>query len=629
MSFFGELQRRNVLRVAVGYAVLSWVLLQIMDVLAPALRLPEWTISLVAVLLVLGAVPTLIFSWIYEMTPEGLKKESDISREDSVTAHTAKKLDVAVIVLLVSAIAIALLRPDAVPAPATTDSVAPSGSEVTTNISEVTDSAIAVLPFADLSPDGDQGYFADGISEEILNLLAQNSDLKVIARTSAFQFREAVDLREVGRQLNANRILEGSVRTAGMRVRITAQLIDADTGLHIWSDTYDRQLNDIFAVQDEIAAAITEALGVHLGVAPSSAAAASASDETIDAYNLYLQGRQSLAERALVGRMGDAIALLERAVAADPELVVARGTLALAHSLSSNWVPGITAPQAAQRALAIANETLALDPDSVEALVAKGYALSLAFRIAESESMLTRALELRPNDLMAVNLTGDLYRATGDTERSLVFERRATELDPLDSVMHLDLAWTYIFAGRFEEAIPHARRAAALSAGNTSARFALAYALTLTGQLDEAERVADALAAVESTAPLLVDINRINQATIRQDDALTESLIAAAEPRWRAMGLPDSQFAFFAAVRGDYAEVARIYQRALGVGDFGFLRGPTGLSVPRELEARGLALDFPDALDELMARRRVHAASIPSYTEQIEAARAAYEARRR
>jgi TolB-like protein len=625
MSFFSELQRRNVIRVAVGYAVLSWVVLQIMDVLAPALRLPEWTITLVALLLVLGAIPTLIVSWVYEMTPEGLRKESEITPDESITAHTAKKLDMAVIALLVAAIAIALLQPDIAPAP-TAAEVAASAEASEAAAIPARDEAIAVLPFADLSPNSDQAYFADGISEEILNLLAQHADLRVIARTSAFQFREAADLREVGRALNANRILEGSVRTAGTRVRITAQLIDTETGHHIWSDTYDRELNDIFAVQDEIAGAITSELGIHLGVVGTETASTPASDETIDAYGLYLKGKQAFAERALVGRLEDAIALLERAVTADPGLVVARGTLAQAHSLSSNWVPNITASQAIERALAIADETLALDPDSVEALVAKGYALGLAFRIAESEALLARALELRPNDLMAVNLTGDLYRTTGNIERSLVFERRATELDPLDSVMHLDLAWTYIYAGRFEEAVSPARRAMALSPSNTTARFALAVALTWTGQLDEAEQLIEGLEAVETTIPTLTDIIRINHAFIRQDQALTEPLIAAAETRWRQMGLPDSAFAFFPEARGDYAEVSRIYQRALDAGDYNFLRGPAGLTLPRVLEERGLALDFPDELDELMTLRRNHVVDIPAYSEMVVAVRAVYEA---
>ena len=624
MSFFAELKRRNVIRVAAGYAVLAWVLLQIMDVLAPALHLPEWTITLVAVLLALGALPVLIGSWVFELTPEGLKRESEIPADQPASAHTTKKLNVAVIVLLLVAIAMPFLRPSDGGGSGQNGGQTPISSEAGNRSLTPVDSAIAVLPFADLSPGGDQGYFADGISEEILNLLAQHADLKVIARTSAFQFREAVDLREVGLALNADRILEGSVRTAGSRVRITAQLINAETGLHIWSETYDRELTDIFAVQDEIAAAITAALGVHLGVETAGGASRSVSAETLDAYDLYLRGRQALSERSQPGRLAESIELLQRAVAVDPDLVVARGTLAIAESLGSNWIPNITAAQASERGLAAAEAALARDPDCVEALVAKGFSLTLAYRIADAEAAFARALALRPNDAMAVNLTGDLYRVIGEHDRSLAYERRVVELDPLDAVALMDLAWGNNFARRYEDAIPAARLATSLSPNSINGRFAEAFALSSLGRLSEAEAV---IADVDPTGTPLAGLRSrlsIDALLIRGDDEQAERLIEETAARWEAAGAGPAAIAQFDILRGDFAAARRRYQAALDAGDFGFLSFPVGTGVGDLLAAHGEVLVFPAALDELLTRRRASEGYAQTELDRLAAARAAY-----
>ena len=599
MSLFAELHRRNVLRVAVGYAVLSWVVLQIMDVLAPALLLPDWTITMVAVLLVLGAIPTLIFSWVYELTPDGLKKESEIPAGESITAHTAQKLDIAVIVLLISAIAIALLRPNAAPTPTAVEPTAAIEPEVAVTDPEATGSTIVVLPFADLSPDSDQGYFADGISEEILNLLAQHADLRVVARTSAFQFREAVDLREVGTALNANRSLEGSVRTDGIRVRITAQLIDAETGLHIWSDSYDRELTDIFAVQDEIAAAIMEALGVHLGVGEEMEAGAEAARTgrdaipiatDLDAYRLYLQGRKALSERSQPGRLADAIDLLEQAIAADTSLAVAHGSLALAHALSPFYTT-TTNREASRLALPSADRALALDPDSVEALVARGYSLALnEYRIAEGEADLQRAIELRPNDLMAANLNGDLYRLIRDRDRALYYDELAAELDPLDPVQQADLAWTHNMFGEYEEGLIAARRGLALEPRAFFAATAEVWSLILTGELDVAEaRVAQQVAS-----------GNYPPAQASGDRLMMEDS--------RTTNLPPTYAVTLAYLYGDRDETVRLLRQAIEQQDLAWAGEPWGLAAYAQLLAADNASTLPQELEELLARQRQGAA---------------------
>ncbi|MEQ8207120.1 MAG: hypothetical protein RIA65_13155, partial [Woeseia sp.] len=241
MPVFEELKRRNVFRVGIAYAVASWVLLQVVDVISPVLDLPAWAPKLVFVILAIGLIPALVFAWAFEMTPEGLKKESDVDRSNSIADTTARKLNYVITGFLVLAVVLLLverqMRP-AVVAPAEIESVA-AAEEVQRERS------IAVLPFVNMSSDAEQEFFSDGITEEILNSLASVKELKVAGRTSSFAFKgQNDDLRRIGDSLGVQHILEGSVRKSGEKVRITAQLIQVDNGFHLWSETYDRELTD-------------------------------------------------------------------------------------------------------------------------------------------------------------------------------------------------------------------------------------------------------------------------------------------------------------------------------------------------------------------------------------------------
>ena len=267
-----ELKRRNVIRVAVAYAVSAWLLIQVSDTVFPMLKLPEWTATFVAVLLIIGFPIALIFAWAYELTPEGIKLEKHVVRDESISHLTGRKLDFAVIATLVVALGYFafdkfVLDPsrDAELMQTTAEVVIEQATE--TGKSGIPDKSIAVLPFVNMSSDPEQEYFSDGISEELLNVLAKIPGLRVAARTSSFQFKgENRDIIDIGQQLNVALVLEGSVRKAGLQIRITAQLIDARNGFHLWSETYDRELENIFAVQDEISAAIVGALKEHLGL---------------------------------------------------------------------------------------------------------------------------------------------------------------------------------------------------------------------------------------------------------------------------------------------------------------------------------------------------------------------------
>ena len=272
MGLVLELRRRNVFRVAIAYIIVAWLILQVGDTLAPALHLDEWINTALAFFLILGFPLAVFFAWAYELTPEGIKLEKHVDRSHSVTHVTGRKLDFLIIAgLLLALIFFAydkfVLDPsrDAELVQTTTEAVTEQAAE--SGNAETADKSIAVLAFADLSPEGDQEYFSDGISEEILNVLAQVPDLHVTSRSSAFSFKgKRVDIPTVARQLGVAYILEGSVRRSGKSIRITAQLIDARTDKHLWSETYDRELDDIFAVQDEIAGAITEALKLKLAL---------------------------------------------------------------------------------------------------------------------------------------------------------------------------------------------------------------------------------------------------------------------------------------------------------------------------------------------------------------------------
>ena len=285
LSLIAELKRRNVFRVSIAYLALGWIVTQVTTTVAPMLHLPDWVGPVVLWIGVIAFPFVVMFSWIYELTPEGLKREIEIDRSASITHHTARRLDYVVIALLVVAIGLYGYH-----------EFRSAGDQRVTVVARTTpgataagaDRSVAVLPFVDMSADKDQEYFADGISEELLNLLAQIPQLRVIARTSSFAFKgKEVDIAEIAKKLNVANVLEGSVRKSGDKLRITAQLIRASDSSHLWSQTYDRELTDVFTVQDEIAAAVVEQLKVTLlGSAPK----ARVTDPK--AYGLFLQARE-------------------------------------------------------------------------------------------------------------------------------------------------------------------------------------------------------------------------------------------------------------------------------------------------------------------------------------------------
>jgi len=340
-NLFNELRRRNVFRVAGVYAVAGWLLVQVAIALETALSLPAWFDAAITAALLIGFPIALILAWAFEMTPEGVKLTANVDEAASIAPQTGRKLDYVIIagLALVAGLAIwqQLSKPTVV---YKTAEETANGAQHANAENAIAQSSIAVLPFTDLSPDGDQEYFSDGIAEEILNVLVRIDKLQVASRTSAFGFKgqEALGIPTIAEKLKVRHVLEGSVRKAGDQVRITAQLIDAQTDQHLWSETYDRKLTteNIFAIQDDIANAIARELGLLIKKdgAGTPAVKVEADTQSLDAYELYLRGHKLFIERSDIP---GAIDYLEKAVAADENFARAWSTLAAAYSVAPSW----------------------------------------------------------------------------------------------------------------------------------------------------------------------------------------------------------------------------------------------------------------------------------------------------
>jgi len=448
MSLFQELKRRNVIRIAILYLVSSWVLLQLADVLSSLLNAPEAAGSIVVMLLMLGFFPALIFAWVYEMTPEGLKREVDVDRSQSQTPETGKKINTVIVVLLVIAIS-GLIADRLIPE----TSVAEDPVVAESPEAPINDLSIAVLPFADLSPGSDQEYFSDGIAEEILNVLVRIEGLKVASRTTSWGFKgqEALGIPFIAEKMNVRHVLEGSVRKSGENVRITAQLIDADTDQHVWSETYDRTLTaeSIFEVQDDIAQAIVEQLGIIMegdAVAPSH----SADTKNINAYELYLEAWQLFVERRSLPR---AIDLFEQAVAADPSFARAWAGLSAIYNVAPGW--GIIDRDYSTLAREAAETAIQLNPELSlpYAVLALDMNVDWPVDYEQSLALFDEALARNPKNTTAYLWRTVVYLDLGYFDRAERDARQCLEIDPAYEICRSFLALAALFSGDTERAL--------------------------------------------------------------------------------------------------------------------------------------------------------------------------------
>jgi len=449
MSFFSELKRRNVFRVGAAYAAISWLLIQVAETTFPAFDLGDAATRVVIIILAIGIIPTAIAAWVFELTPDGFKRESDVDHASPVHRRMVKRLDRVIMMMLALALGYFVFDKFILSESREANIAESARREGRTEaiVESYGDKSIAVLPFVDMSPGGDQAYFSDGISEELLNLLARINELRVISRSSSFTLRNAgLSTPEVADRLDVAFVLEGSVRKDGDRVRITAQLIDARADTHLWSDNYERTLEDVFAVQDEISRQVVDALKIRLlDTTPASFATSSA------AYELYLQGLGVLAKREDISR---AIDLFEQVIAIDEKYAPAYASLALALVWSDEDYSTRN-----PRLEATVNRALDLNPENSEALAALGQLRVEQNRIDEGRELFERAIAGNSSNAFAYRWLGVSYN-DADPVRYYSLCRRAYELNPLDPSIHYHLAKAAAMMGRYEDALDAARRLA-------------------------------------------------------------------------------------------------------------------------------------------------------------------------
>jgi TolB-like protein len=426
-SLFTELRRRNVFRVGIAYLTAAWLILQVADTVLNNTAAPPWVMQVVMLVLAVGLAFAVFFAWAFEVTPEGIKREAEVDRGQSVTRAAGRKLNRAIIVLLVIALGYFVWEARFAERPMPADPPADAPGEADTSNRK----SIAVLAFTDLSAEGDQEYFAHGVSEEILNDLAQIPGLRVTSRSSSFSFAgKDVDIPTVAAQLAVANVLEGSVRKAGSRIRITAQLIDARQDVHLWSATYDRELADIFAVQDEISAAIVLALQKHLGLAhgvvprPVTAANAAAHEAYLRGRHLVVQNTDSATEAAMRE--------FENAIELDPEYAIAYAELAIAATLQDLEAGGVPQAEVVAAAEPHVRRALSLNPNLAEAHAAAGL---LEWRQSRPEHALThlrRAVDINPNYVDVYVWMGNLLNfELGRYDEAFRMRSKAMRLDPL------------------------------------------------------------------------------------------------------------------------------------------------------------------------------------------------------
>jgi TolB-like protein/Flp pilus assembly protein TadD len=489
-SFFSELKRRNVYKVAVAYAIVGWVIAQIATQIFPFLEIPNWIVRLVIALIAIGFPIALVIAWAFEATPEGIKR-TEVA--DAAHEHSRGRTWIYVVVIG-AAISIALFFLGRYTAQNKTTSAAPD---------DIPNKSIAVLPFESLSEDKNNAYFADGVQDEILTRLAKVADLKVISRTSTQRFKSTPsDLRDIAKQLGVMNILEGSVQRSNDQVRVNVQLINAITDAHLWAEIYDRKLTDIFTVESDIAKTIADTLQAKLtGLEVKMMTKTPTANN--EAYELYLKGRFFWNKRTAVD-LRKSIDFFNQAIEKDPGYARAYAALAQSWKLLPAFNGG--APQECfPQAEIAAKKALALDDTSSDAHAALASLRGLnGFDYPGAMIEYERTLQLNPNDATARQwFANDTLANVGQTEREIAELKRAVELDPLSLVINSNLGVAYIHAGRLDDAIAQLRKTVELDGTFYYSRYNLAQALELKGLIPEATaEYQKAMSMTEDPVPL-------------------------------------------------------------------------------------------------------------------------------
>jgi TolB-like protein/Tfp pilus assembly protein PilF len=563
LSLFNELKHRNVFRVTIGYVVSSWLLVQVADLVLENIGAPDWVMQTILLVLALGFPVVVFFSWAYEVTPEGIKRESEIDRSQSIKHVTGRRLDRAITVVLIIALAYFAYDKFVLSAAREAD-LAEGKTQVVTEQTAAEpelladpDKSIAVLPLDNLSPDPENAFFADGIHDDLLTQLAKIPSLKVVSRTSVLEYRDSPkNMREIGRELGVATLLEGGVRRAGNSVRINVQLIDAGSDETLWAETYDRELTavNIFAIQREMATSIAGELQATLSLEEVTRLGALPTQST-RAYDLYVRGRYFWNQRTREG-FDRALEYFNLAIEEDPTYALAHAGVASIYSLVGHELYSWSHPRDSYpKAQAAARRALELDDTLAEAHSVLGdasFRYDWDFVSADREHQ--RAIALNPSYSNGHQWYSHFLLPMGREEDSLAHSLRALELDPFNLIINLHLGWHYFYAGenelaieqlqqtlelsptfivanlflgqvyeqegRLEEAIEQFERAVDLSDRNPVYLAALAHAYGISGRRTDAEALLQELLSSEKYVPSY-EIAIIYAGLDRQDEALT------------------------------------------------------------------------------------------------------------
>jgi TolB-like protein/Flp pilus assembly protein TadD len=526
MAFFAELKRRRVGKVAIAYGAVAWGVTEGASVVLPALHVPDWAMTLIVVFLLVGFPIAMVLAWVFDVNPEGIQRTEPLPGSAPRMQIQMRAAYGLIVLVLMAGLGYLLYERGL--------GRAHAGQP---------HSSIAVLPFTNLSGDPSKDYFSDGMSEELLNLLARVPGLQVAARTSAFAYKgRNVDIREVGKELGVETVLEGSVRQAGDKVRITAQLIDTETGFHLWSETFDREMKDIFSVQDEIAQAIVDNLKIQLAPEEQKLAQRDkAPTQNVEAYQLYLQGR-AIWKRRGEENLRRAIEMYQDAIGHDPAFGRAYAALASAYVVlpgytqesgdEAKWLP--LAEQAARQALA-------LDPKIGEAHAVLAQVASARGNLLDAESGFFFAISLEPNEPTPHHWYSILLQTVGRLDAALAQAKRAYELDPESPIIAANLATAYLLRDDNAQATHYSQLAQELGLSKANEGVATTVAIR-NRQWDEARRLlmaeehlppelkshvgdfVDALANPSKRPAVVAELRKIDPKIAKQEDLISPYL---------------------------------------------------------------------------------------------------------
>jgi TolB-like protein len=486
-SFFAELKRRNVIRVAGLYLVGSWLLIQVASTVLPTFDVPAWVLRGLILIAALGFLPALIFSWVFELTPQGLKRDEDVGPEQSIAPQTARRMNRMIIGVLVLALGYFVFD-KFILAPRRQAAPLPNESSTTASAK-----SIAVLPFENLSSDKENAYFAEGIQDEILTKLAAIAELKVISRTSTARYKsKPEDLKTVSQQLGVANVLEGSVQKAGEKVRVNVQLIDARTDSHLWAKSYDGDAKDIFGMETEVSQQVADALRARLSPAEAERLAVAPTANT-EAYDLFLKGEFAEREAESSLKADDferAAELYRHAVALDPGFALAHARLVM-NRMQRHWYIDHLSPPELLPIQKEAERALETAPNLPEAHIARGVVYYFGHRqYEEALGEFRTAIRLQPNNARALEFSGYVHRRLGRWEDSLSELKKSEEQDPRNSNLLAEIAISYGYLRMWKEAEDFAQRALSVNPHEATAMsVALNAALNGKGDVKEARHL--------------------------------------------------------------------------------------------------------------------------------------------